>query len=138
VHAMRSLTGFPVIILGVCIQTTKQMQLSWSLESGYLKSIPLVKVCQLTLPLQCIFCTYWFYRSIKPYSPHHLQHQVCLSSHSLLICDLQHHFNLQTAGSWSPIYGGFHYQGLYNYVVDVFEDTPGPVLRKCAQDLLNW
>ena len=36
------------------------------------------------------------------------------------------------------IYGGFDYHGLYNYVVDVFEDTPGPATKKRAQDLLNW
>jgi hypothetical protein len=67
--------------------------------------------------------------------------QVCyifIILHSPLICDQQLHFNLQTAGSWTPIYGGFDYQGLYNYVVDAFEDTPGPASKKRAQDLLNW
>lgn len=52
--------------------------------------------------------------------------------------DHQLHFNLQTAGTWTANYGGFDYQGLYNYVVDVFEDTPGPVAKKRAQDLLKW
>jgi hypothetical protein len=50
----------------------------------------------------------------------------------------QLHFNLQTAGSWAATYGGFDYKGLYNYIVDVFEDVPGPAAKKRAQDLLNW
>jgi hypothetical protein len=44
----------------------------------------------------------------------------------------------QTAGSWTSVYGGFDYNGLYNYVVDFFEDTPGPAAKKRAQELLNW
>ena len=68
--------------------------------------------------------------------------QVCLfyymASSPLLICDCKLHFNLQTAGSWSAICGGFDYEGLYNYIVDVFEDTPGPAAKKRAQDLLKW
>jgi hypothetical protein len=56
----------------------------------------------------------------------------------VLICDFQLHFNLQTAASWTPVYGGFNYRGLYDYVVDFFEDTPGPAARKRAQELLNW
>jgi hypothetical protein len=52
--------------------------------------------------------------------------------------DCQLHFNLQTAGSWTSVYGGFDYQGLHNYVVDFFEDTPGPAAKKRAQELLNW
>jgi hypothetical protein len=48
------------------------------------------------------------------------------------------HFNLQTAGSWTPFYGGFDYLGLYNFVVDFFEDTPGPAAKKRAQELLKW
>jgi len=56
----------------------------------------------------------------------------------VLICDCQLHFNLQTAGSWTPVYGGFDYRGLYDYVVDFFEDTPGPAAKKQAQELLNW
>ena len=57
---------------------------------------------------------------------------------TMLIHNCQLHFNLQTADSWSPIYNGFDYRELYNYVVDVFEDTPGPAAKKRAQDLLNW
>ena len=57
---------------------------------------------------------------------------------SSLIHDCQLHFNLQTAGSWTAIYGGFDYKGLYNYIIDVFEDAPGPAAKKRAQDLLNW
>jgi hypothetical protein len=56
----------------------------------------------------------------------------------MLIFGGQLHFNLQTAGSWTPIYGGFDYQGLHNYIVDVFEDTPGPAAKKRAKELLNW
>jgi hypothetical protein len=56
----------------------------------------------------------------------------------MLIRVCQLHFNLQTAHSWTPIYGGFDYEGLYNYVVDVFEDTPGPAAKKRAEGLLNW
>jgi hypothetical protein len=52
------------------------------------------------------------------------------------LCQL--HFNLQTAASWTAVYGGFDYQGLYSYVVDVFEDTHGPAAKKRAQDLLSW
>jgi hypothetical protein len=29
-------------------------------------------------------------------------------------------------------------QLLHNYVVDFFEDTPGPAAKKRAQELLNW
>jgi hypothetical protein len=61
-----------------------------------------------------------------------------LCGSTLTIHDCQLHFNLQTAGSWTQVYGGFDYQGLYNYVVDFFEDTPGPAARKRAQELLNW
>jgi hypothetical protein len=186
---MRSLTGYPVIIQVVSIQTTKQTQLSWS--AGTWKVFSLSKCVGFPLPF-IIFCTYSFYRSIKPYLPHHLQQRMfrrrttmktclqpnyrrlCLATslcaamwhqnfiwttkllpdlshmlrsryayfniiwHSLLICDCQLHFNLQTAGSWTSIYGGFDYQGLYNYVVDVFEDNPGPAAKKRAQNLLNW
>ena len=57
---------------------------------------------------------------------------------SILICACELHFNLQTAGSWTPVYGGFDYQGLYDYIVDFFEDTPGPAGKKHAQELLNW
>ena len=38
----------------------------------------------------------------------------------------------------TPVYGGFDYLGLYNYVVDFFENTPGPAAKKHAQELLNW
>jgi hypothetical protein len=57
---------------------------------------------------------------------------------SMLIHDGQLHFNLQTSGSWTSVYSGFDYKGLYNYVVDFFEDTPGPAAKKRAQELLNW
>ena len=59
---------------------------------------------------------------------------------SRFICgfNLKLHFNLQTAGSWTPVYGGFDYLGLYNYVVDFFEDTRGPAAKKRAQELLKW
>jgi len=58
---------------------------------------------------------------------------------SRFICgfNLKLHFNLQTAGSWTPVYGGFDYLGLYNYV-DFFEDTRGPAAKKRAQELLKW
>jgi hypothetical protein len=55
-----------------------------------------------------------------------------------LFVAVQLHFNLQTAGSWAQFYGGFDYQGLHNYIVDFFEDTPGPAAKKRAKDLLNW
>ena len=35
-------------------------------------------------------------------------------------------------------YMGFDYNGLYNYVINFFEDTLGPAAKKCAQELLNW
>jgi hypothetical protein len=61
-------------------------------------------------------------------------------SHVVLtpICNCQLHFNLQTASSWTAVYGGFDYHGLYNYIVDFFEDTPGPAAKKRAQELLYW
>ena len=62
----------------------------------------------------------------------------CFLHRRKLICDCQLHFNLQTAGSWTSVYGGFDYHGLYNYIVDFFEDTPGPAAKKRAQELLNW
>jgi hypothetical protein len=55
-----------------------------------------------------------------------------------LFAAAQLHFNLQTAGSWAQFYGGFDYQGLHNYIVDVFEDTPGPAAKKRAKDILKW
>jgi hypothetical protein len=51
---------------------------------------------------------------------------------------LQLHFNLQTAERWYEIYGGFDYRGLYNYIVDFFEDVQERPAKKRAQDLLNW
>ena len=66
---------------------------------------------------------------------------VCLSQYSTLsrlISGFELHFNLQTAGSWSSVYGGFDYLGLYNYVVDFFENTPRPAAKKRTQELLNW
>jgi uncharacterized protein DUF6698 len=57
---------------------------------------------------------------------------------SMLICGCQLHFNLQTATSWARFYGGFDYRGLYNYIVDVFEDTPGPAAKRRAKELLHW
>lgn len=56
----------------------------------------------------------------------------------MLIDSRQLHFNLQTATSWAPIYGGFDYRGLYNYVVDFFDDAPGPEAKKRSKDLLDW
>jgi hypothetical protein len=56
----------------------------------------------------------------------------------VLICNCQLHFNLQTAGSWTPVYGGFDYRGLYDYIIDFFEDTQGPAAKKRAQELLTW
>ena len=56
----------------------------------------------------------------------------------MLICGCQLHFNLQTASSWAQFYGGFDYKGLFNYIIDVFEDIPGPAAKKRAKDLLNW
>ena len=61
----------------------------------------------------------------------------CMSD-SILINSQQLHFNLQTAASWAPVYGGFDYRGLYNYVIDFFEDAPGPPAKKRSKDLLNW
>jgi hypothetical protein len=80
---------------------------------------------------------------VTPRSVAYAAVQVCVYvtisvCHFMLIRDCQLHFNLQTAGSWTSVYGGFDYQGLYNYVVDFFEDTPGPAAKKRAQELLNW
>ena len=59
-------------------------------------------------------------------------------SDSIPINNQQLHFNLQTAALWAPVYGGFDYRGLYNYVVDFFEDAPGPSAKKRSKDLLDW
>jgi hypothetical protein len=78
---------------------------------------------------------------VTPRSVAYAAVQVCVCygiTLSRLICGFELHFNLQTAGSWTPVYGGFDYLGLYNYVVDFFEDTPGPAAKKRAQELLNW
>ena len=56
----------------------------------------------------------------------------------MLIYSWQLHFNLQAAASWSPIYSGFDYRGLYNYVVDFFDDAPGPAAKQRVKDLLDW
>ena len=78
---------------------------------------------------------------VTPRSVAYAAVQVCVCQYptlSILICGFELHFNLQTAGSWTPVYGGFDYLGLYNYVVDFFEDTLGPAAKKRAQELLNW
>ena len=51
---------------------------------------------------------------------------------------LQLHFNLQTGERWDPTYGGFDYVGLYNYVVEFFEDLHDPLTKKRARELLLW
>jgi hypothetical protein len=56
----------------------------------------------------------------------------------MLIHGCQLHFNLQTAYSWTPVYDGFDYQGLYNYLIDIFEKTPGPAAKKRSLALLKW
>ena len=56
----------------------------------------------------------------------------------MLIDSQQLHFNLQTAAAWTVVYGGFDYRGLYNYVVDFFDDVPGPAAKKRSKDLLDW
>ncbi|KAF9463411.1 hypothetical protein BDZ94DRAFT_1308729 [Collybia nuda] len=66
----------------------------------------------------------------------HLNNKV--TPRSIAYAAVQLHFNLQTASSWAQFYEGFDYRGLYNFVVDVFEDTPGPAAKKRAKDLLNW
>ena len=63
----------------------------------------------------------------------------CISlKYILMFTLLQLHFNLQTAERWCEIYGGFDYRGLYNYIVDFFEDVPEGPAKKRAQDLLKW
>ena len=77
---------------------------------------------------------------VTPRSVAYAAIQVCVcygNTLSRLICGFELHFNLQIAGSWTQVYGGFDYLGLYNYVVNFFEDTPGPAAKKRAQELLN-
>ncbi|KAF8958643.1 hypothetical protein BDZ97DRAFT_1668205, partial [Flammula alnicola] len=57
---------------------------------------------------------------------------------SIAYAAVQLHFNLQTADRWLEIYGGFDYRGLYNYIINFFEDVHEPATKKHAQDLLNW
>jgi len=56
----------------------------------------------------------------------------------LMFISTQLHFNLQTAERWNEIYGGFDYRGLYNYIVDFFEDVQDGPVKTRAQDLLKW
>jgi len=49
------------------------------------------------------------------------------------------HFNLQTSERWDEQYGGFDYRGLYNYVIDFFEDVDDDdETKKRAKELLKW
>lgn len=126
------------------------------LESGYLKSTLLIKVYKsiFTSPSsaknildeehdaenvaptksQKILSNNSVRRNVA--SKLHLNDKV--TPRSVAYAAVQLHFNLQTAGSWTSVYGGFDYLGLYNYVVDFFEDTPGPAAKKRAQELLKW
>lgn len=61
-----------------------------------------------------------------------------IARHSALIGGRQLHFSLQTATSWASIYGGFDYLGLYNYVVDFFDDAPGPAAKQRSKELIDW
>ncbi|KIJ95740.1 hypothetical protein K443DRAFT_11186, partial [Laccaria amethystina LaAM-08-1] len=45
---------------------------------------------------------------------------------------------VQTAERWNELYGGFDYRGLYNYIVDFFEDVQDGPAKTRAQDLLKW
>ncbi|PPQ81607.1 hypothetical protein CVT26_013569 [Gymnopilus dilepis] len=45
---------------------------------------------------------------------------------------------VMTGERWDPTYGGFDYVGLYNYIVDFFEDLHDPLTKKRARELLLW
>lgn len=42
------------------------------------------------------------------------------------------------ATQWQSSYNGFSYELLYNFILDVFEDTSGPDTQQRIKDLLNW
>jgi hypothetical protein len=50
----------------------------------------------------------------------------------------QLHFALQSASHWRRIYDDFNYEELYNLVVDYFEATASPNVRKETKALLDW
>ncbi|KAF9441624.1 hypothetical protein P691DRAFT_683321, partial [Macrolepiota fuliginosa MF-IS2] len=47
-------------------------------------------------------------------------------------------FNLTDATGWADSYNGFSFYGLYNFLVDYFEDTPDPTSKAQAGALLAW
>ncbi|KAF5367844.1 hypothetical protein D9615_010572 [Tricholomella constricta] len=48
------------------------------------------------------------------------------------------HFSLTDAPHWKPIYNGFSYELLYNFIVDFFEDIEGVQAKARAKSLLKW
>ncbi|KIY49998.1 hypothetical protein FISHEDRAFT_57730 [Fistulina hepatica ATCC 64428] len=56
-------------------------------------------------------------------------------------CAVQLHFNLTDAQLWPQdgIYMGYNYHGLYNFIVDYFEqDSSHPEDQRAVDDLLKW
>ncbi|KAJ3565717.1 hypothetical protein NP233_g7458 [Leucocoprinus birnbaumii] len=47
-------------------------------------------------------------------------------------------FNLTEASRWTEVHNGFSFHGLYNFIVDFFEDTPDNASRDNARSLLQW
>ncbi|PPR01365.1 hypothetical protein CVT26_015414 [Gymnopilus dilepis] len=48
------------------------------------------------------------------------------------------HFNLGTAERWTSPYTGFDYGGLYDYIVDYFEDINDEETKERSEDLPKW
>ncbi|KIL59469.1 hypothetical protein M378DRAFT_131524 [Amanita muscaria Koide BX008] len=48
------------------------------------------------------------------------------------------HFSLNSASTWTIAHKGFSYKDLWNFIVDFFEDVPGPAAARRAKRLLDW
>ncbi|KAF8872004.1 hypothetical protein BD779DRAFT_1453336 [Infundibulicybe gibba] len=51
---------------------------------------------------------------------------------------VQLHFALTDTPQWTDIHHNFDYQGLYNFIIDFFEDVDGPDAKQFAKNLLGW
>ncbi|KAG1736177.1 hypothetical protein EDD22DRAFT_787567 [Suillus occidentalis] len=48
------------------------------------------------------------------------------------------HFALSSVTSWCTVDSDFNYEAFWNNIVDFFEDTPGPAMRRRMDKLLEW
>lgn len=59
---------------------------------------------------------------------------ICYAAHQAL----KLHFSLTDAPHWKPIYNGFSYELLYNFIIDFFDDIEGVQAKARAKSLLKW